>query len=297
MSTPRVLFAIALALTTGGPLRADTPDQRAALKAQLEKIHAKKSPVTEVTIRGQTVKVGDSGPLPDDARVEVMNLVPVGPRNDRVGFRDTGPLDRTTVRGGGEIRVLGFTDDKADALVEYVSEDRDRDEHGQVEFLMSVHAFVRLAEKEKARRDAVEKAKAAIRAITDGKSKVAEVVVGDRTVKVGDTAPVCASEWVQPMNLSPVGRRRTIEFDARGRYSCYLPPRGTVKALGFVDEKTDVLVEFTRTRRTTSSTSPAFSSSCRWPGSRGWPSRRRRSARPAPRSSRRSRSSRRASPG
>ena len=45
--------------------------------------------------------------LPDDVRVEVMNLVPVGPRNDRVGFRDTGPLDRTTVRGGGEIRVLG----------------------------------------------------------------------------------------------------------------------------------------------------------------------------------------------
>jgi hypothetical protein len=48
-----------------------------------------------------------------------MNLTPVKSANGSFVFQENGHFETCGVDGGGTIKVLGFTDDKARALVEY----------------------------------------------------------------------------------------------------------------------------------------------------------------------------------
>jgi hypothetical protein len=95
------------------------PPAAAALKAEVEKIAGGRSRVTEVKVGDKVLKVGDTAPVKAWEWVDVMNLIPVESRNARFVFKEDGDFDRCGVDEGGTIKILGFTDDKTRALVEY----------------------------------------------------------------------------------------------------------------------------------------------------------------------------------
>jgi hypothetical protein len=93
--------------------------ERARLKAQVEKITTGKSTVREVEFDGKNWKVGDTKPVTGWQWVTVMNLTPVEGDRSLYRFQDKGELDTCGVSEGGTLKVLGFTDDREQALVEY----------------------------------------------------------------------------------------------------------------------------------------------------------------------------------
>jgi hypothetical protein len=97
----------------------DQPPASAALKALVEKIVGGRSGVTEVKVGARVLKVGDTAPVKAWEWVDVMNLLPVESRNRRFVFKEEGDFDTCGVDAGGTIKILGFTDDKTRALVEY----------------------------------------------------------------------------------------------------------------------------------------------------------------------------------
>jgi hypothetical protein len=98
--------------------QADSPNAR---KAEVEKILGGKSDVKEVKVGEKTLKVGDTALISKWEWVDVMNLTPVKSANSTFVFKERGWFDSCGVDDGGTIKILGFTDDKARALVEYTT--------------------------------------------------------------------------------------------------------------------------------------------------------------------------------
>lgn len=90
-----------------------------ALRAEVEKIVSGKSDVKEVRAGDKTLKIGDTATISKWEWVDVMNLTPVKSANNSFVFKDLGSFDSCGVDNGGTIKILGFSDDKARALVEY----------------------------------------------------------------------------------------------------------------------------------------------------------------------------------
>jgi hypothetical protein len=223
---------------------------RAALKAQVEKIVAGKSEVNRVTVGGRTVEAGDTAPLSRDyVRVDVMNLTPVKDSSTTYLFRDRGDFDSCVVSDGGVVRVLGFTDDGAQALVEYAPPDwavkSGAGAPAGVQYFLAVERVVTLADEDAAKRKARADLKAQIEKITAGKSKLKEVQAAGRTVRTGDTAPIRQHEWVLIMNLAPV-QGDSFAFQEHGPFLPEWAADGEVRVLGFTDDGKLALVEYTR---------------------------------------------------
>jgi PII-like signaling protein len=93
--------------------------ERAKLREQVQKIIAGKSDIHEINVAGQVLGVGDTALVSKWGSVEVMNLSPVRSTNSSFVFKEQGHFDTGGVVAGGTIKILGFTDDKSRALVEY----------------------------------------------------------------------------------------------------------------------------------------------------------------------------------
>src|SRR5262249_40125763 len=180
---------------------------QALLKAQVEKIVSGKSERKEVKVRDRTLKAGDTAPARDGQRFTVMNASPVASGNSRFSFGHTG---LTTAES--TVSIIGFTDDGQRALVEYTLP-KGRGAAGTllptgVRFFLSVEEFAQWRDENAARNTAKREARAnlkeQVRKIIEGKSRLQEVALADRVLRVGDTAPVSKWEWVEVMNLTPV---------------------------------------------------------------------------------------------
>ena len=181
------------------------------------------------------------------------------------GFLSFG--DTCGMKMGGEVKILGFTQDEAQALVEYASPGDDLGTpcpSGAIFFLNSSQLGTMNAE--------YEKNIAHVEAI----KKSAELIVSGEGLQsagglsAGDTFQVSEWQWVKDLtNLITNQYRSIVSLDGREvpsenvlKYgNCGIKMGGEVRILGFTQDETQALVEYTfsgNTRGTPCSTGAIF---------------------------------------
>lgn len=234
-----ILFAVLFESTATASYK--QPDRRSELISQVQQITRNESPIKEITVGSETLKVGDRAPVTTSELVTVMNLKPIKTNRESFYFGIG-----THIRGGATVSILGFTDDRKQVLVKYSEpmEVGKGDPPAGIQFFLTVERYLRLF-KEREERN---KLKREVEKIVEGKSTIKSAKIADRTLSVGDTAPISQGKWVDVMNLTPVTGRNVYHrytFKHIGDLEkLVVEDGGTIKILGITEDRSRALVEY-----------------------------------------------------